>query len=258
MAPPRQLQATSHPHAPYRRHRCSCQEVRSCTPPLINTDCCRSEQWHAEEEDQGGSQGEQRTPDSVINSLQNVKRLRSPPRMNGPPGIDNAPPGPRRWDLTPPTGSNQHRAQELRQVMTDPSRQTNGDRMLDGNREILPRPPPPDLRHTTTEPPKAPAPDNEHKPDQLMPDETKEISRPVQFLELSTEARCNPCYLSGRRCYVDQNNPRHCVSCPSSMHCVFRRVVVREGPAHTFTPAELVGSNNLLQQGYQAPQHPDH
>lgn len=179
--------------------------------------------------------------------------------MNGPSNVDPAPPGPRRWDLTPPTASNQHRPQELRQVMTDPTRQTNGDRMADGNREILPRPPQPELRQAPpSEAPKAPVLGNEQKVEQLVPDENKDISRPVQFLELSTEARCNPCYLNGRRCYIDQNNPRHCVSCPSSMHCVFRRVVVREGPAHTFTPAELVGNTNVPQQTYTTPQHPSH
>ena len=80
---------------------------------------------------------------------------------------------------------------------------------------------------------------------QIMSRGPNQISRPVQVSELSTEAGCNPCYLAGRRCYVDQTNPHQCISCPSRSHCIFRRLVWREGPGHTFTPAELLGSNDL-------------
>ena len=94
-------------------------------------------------------------------------------------------------------------------------------------------------------------------PNQIMSGRPNQISRRVQVLELSTEAGCNPCYLDGRRCYVDQTNPHQCISCPSSSHCIFGRLVWREGPGHAFTPAELVGSDNVRKEGYEGPQPPN-
>ena len=82
-------------------------------------------------------------------------------------------------------------------------------------------------------------------PNQIMPGRSDQISRPVQVLELSTEVGCNLCYLNGRHCYVDQTNPDQCISCPSPSHCIFGRMVWREGPARAFTSAELLDSNNL-------------
>ena len=111
----------------------------------------------------------------------------------------------------------------------------------------------PNTSTTTAEPRKSKRIATKHVRDDVAPQNTNQImsggsnqiSRPVQVSELSTEAACNPCYLDGRRCYVDQTNPHQCISCPSRSHCIFRRLVWREGPGHTFTPAELLGSSDL-------------
>ncbi|KAI9881888.1 MAG: hypothetical protein M1823_006400, partial [Watsoniomyces obsoletus] len=111
----------------------------------------KSEQWHAEEEGDGMSQGpDAHTQDSVINSLQNVKRLRSPPRPlgAGPAQLRGDRPLSRRWDLTPPTpaaAANQDRRTDLRQILTEPGRQplSNGERPLQPTPAPAMHPPPP-------------------------------------------------------------------------------------------------------------------
>lgn len=195
------------------------------------------------------------TQDSVISSLQNVKRLRSPPRLSGPSHSESDRLlSTRRWDVTPPTTAiAPERRQDLQQILANKP-QTNGTSAPprqpgDPYRQIQPtgtdanRPSQPVANHSQPQ----------HRDSQVMeppplePDENKTISRPAEVRELSSEARCGSCHLAGRRCYIDSANARHCVSCPTENHCIFRRTVVREGPATHFLWHELVGVNNIPQ-----------
>lgn len=237
----------------------------------------RSEQWHAEEEGDSYSQPDGHSQDSVINSLQNVKSLRSPPRqVGGPPRLDGGPALSRRWDLTPPTtANNQERRGDLRQILTDPARpiqnppHSNGERRLEPSPAmqppLAPHPPPttappvssPPQHHNPPPPPPLQpnaTPDPSHTPDhqrhpseppRLQPSTDAQISRSADVRELSTEARCRSCVWNNRRCYVDQSNPRHCVSCRSREECIFRRTVIRDAPADFFTWPELVGVEHI-------------
>ncbi len=236
----------------------------------------RSEQWHAEEEGDSFSQPDGHSQDSVINSLQNVGSLRSPPHPLGAPSrIDGGPAVSRRWDLTPPTtANNQERRGDLRQILTEPSRpiqnqsQTNGERRLEPSPAmqppLAPHPPPstappvssppqhqhpnppprPSLSNNTTPAPEHHAPPGSEPP-RLQPSTDAQISRPAEVRELSTEARCRSCVWNNRRCYVDQTNPRHCVSCRGREECIFRRTVIRDAPADFFTWPELVGVEHI-------------
>ncbi|KPI45779.1 uncharacterized protein AB675_268 [Cyphellophora attinorum] len=216
----------------------------------------RSEQWQEEEE--GGPDSMQLdridTQDSVISSLQNVKRLRSPPHLPGPSGDRMLT---HRWDVTPPTSATNPQGrpdQLLRGIVDKP--QTNGTPASgrqpgDPYRQIQPTGPDGNRmggpNATPTHPSHSQRDSQMSEPPPLEPDESKTISRAAEVRELSSEARCGSCHLAGRRCYIDSANPRHCVSCPTENHCIFRRTVVREGPATHFLWHELVGIHNIPQ-----------
>lgn len=257
LASARQFQATPNSYASQRRHRCFVQKVSHFRFCLKFTDeATRSEQWHEDEEGSQDAMQLDNTQDSVISSLQNVKRLRSPPRLSGPSHSESDRLlSTRRWDVTPPTSATATgRPQDLQQILASKP-QTNGasngpPRQPDGAyRQIQPTGPDGSRQS-------GPGPNHsqhQHRDSQMMdhpplePDENKTISRPAEVRELSSEARCGSCHLAGRRCYIDSANPRHCVSCPTENHCIFRRTVVREGPATHFLWHELVGLNNIPQ-----------
>jgi hypothetical protein len=158
----------------------------------------------------------------------------------------------RRWDLTPPTtATTQERRSDLRQILTEPAARQNGERRLEPHPPMQP-PPVPHAQASTapqmSQPPREqPALNNTdpREPQPLEPDDGKVISRPAEVRELSTDARCRSCVWNNRRCYVDQSNPRHCVSCRSREECIFRRTVIRDAPADFFTWPELVGVEHL-------------
>lgn len=191
------------------------------------------------------------TQDSVISSLQNVKRLRSPPHL---PAI--ARPEGHRWDVTPPTTANPPQGRPDMQRMLVDKPQTNGTPASarqpgDPYRQIQPTGPEANRmggpNATPTHQGHSQRDSQMSEPPPLEPDESKTISRAAEVRELSSEARCGSCHLAGRRCYIDSANPRHCVSCPTENHCIFRRTVVREGPATHFLWHELVGIHNIPQ-----------
>lgn len=199
------------------------------------------------------------TQDSVISSLQNVKRLRSPPRLSGPSRSESDRILTHRWDMTPPTtASTTERRQDLHRILADKP-QTNGtpagqSQSNDPYRRIQPTAGQEGNRMSNTN--ATPSHQSQHhsqrdsqmsEPPPLEPDENKTISRAAEVRELSSEARCGSCHLAGRRCYIDSAQPRFCVSCPTENHCIFRRTVVREGPATHFLWHELVGIHNIPQ-----------
>lgn len=250
----------------------------------------RSEQWHAEEEGETLTDGH--SQESVISSLQNVKRLRSPPRQFGAPiHVDGDPLAPsRRWDLTPPTTATiQDRRTDFRQILTGPGGQTisqgppppqsNGERPLQPN-PMQPPAPPPHLQGPPPPPPSmspsqtdsqpqlnsqsapsqgpsqpgAPAPHQNSQPPpnadpnlpRLSPSTEAHLSHNATTVrELTPEARCRSCVWNNRRCFVDSNLPRHCISCRSREECIFRRTVIRDAPADFFVWAEIVGVEHL-------------
>jgi hypothetical protein len=203
------------------------------------------------------------TQESATSLLQNVSKLRSPPRPSAPPHLDtDRALTTRRWDVTPPTTATApDRRQDLQQILTTKP-QTNGNTAAtprqpgDPYRQIQPTGPAADPARAPQQPVSnhQSNPHHQHRdsqpindPPPLEPDENKTISRAAEVRELSTDARCGSCHLAGRRCYIDSANPSHCVSCPTENHCIFRRTVVREGPATHFLWHELVGIHNIPQ-----------
>ncbi|RMZ82869.1 hypothetical protein DV737_g1897, partial [Chaetothyriales sp. CBS 132003] len=184
----------------------------------------KSEKWHADEEEAEAIQGLSNTQESpIISALQNVKRVRSPPRLSSqgqliPPTENGVG---RQYDLTPPTNTPNNVAPE-----------TTSHREVGPRPEQLAR-----VIHNTEEP--GPV---------MQADDTREISRVAEVRELAPEARCLSCQHYNRRCYMDQSNPWQCVACPSPQHCIFRRTVVREGPTSSFSWPEIVGIQNLARK----------
>lgn len=168
------------------------------------------------------------------------------------------------WDVTPPSKPPQYRPGNSNQNIVNHIQGNTNDRMSGS----LPKMPAALYRQgvrRNMDAPKYPSQIVEEPKNvkqavmALVPDEQRYLAHPYpDLVELTDPVQCTSCYLNHRRCLIERQNPRHCIYCQSSMHCTFRRVVVREGPAHTFMPSELIGNTHFPSYPRSEPRYSYH